>query len=85
MSQKLVGVEGKEDCFGPRAKAWWHHMRDMGREAAFRPRGWSSYRWEVLWWMAREERLNPDQGEPAGEVDLYSAGNGRAPKIWGQR
>lgn len=29
------------------------------------------------------ERLNPDQGEPAEEVRLYSVGKGRVLKIWG--
>lgn len=56
-------------------------MRDVVREATFRPRVWSSYRWEALWW---EERLNLDPGKPAEEVDLHSVGNGRAPKIWEQ-
>lgn len=33
----------------------------------------------------RAERLNPDQGEPAAEVGLYSVGSGRVLKILGWR
>lgn len=62
LSQKLVGVEGKEACFRLRAKAQWHHMRDVVREATFRPRGWSSWRWEVLWWMAPGREIESRSG-----------------------
>lgn len=77
-------MEGKEDYFRLRAKAQWHHKHDVVRETAFRPTRWSSLNRKLYGGWRWEERLNPDQREPAEEIDFHSVGSGRAPKIWEQ-
>lgn len=48
LSRESVGGEGKENCFGLRAKAQWHpHTRCVER-FAFRPGSRSPYGLEVL-------------------------------------